>query len=170
MNIRAIARELGISRNTSAATWKPNLKSRSLHFARNHNHCLMNTEITSLSGSAIRIPIKSRRSLLSGKSWVWAIAEGWLSWESSSVLRPSLYRQNRSLASKPSPGGRYRSTWEPYETVSHIPLMTRFRPMGSTVDVETANRYGLRWLYDVANQRKHETIRTCPCDRWVEEQ
>lgn len=52
----------------------------------------------------------------------------------------------------------------------YIPLMTRLRPMGITVDVETANRYGLRWLYDVANQRKHETIRTCPCDRWVEEQ
>lgn len=38
--------------------------------------------------------------------------------------------------------------------------MTRLRPMGITVDVETANRYGLRWLYDVANQRKHETIQT----------
>ena len=50
----------------------------------------------------------------------------------------------------------------------YIPLMTRLRPMGITVDVETANRYGLRWLYDVANQRKHETIQTRPCDRWVE--
>uniref|UniRef100_UPI0039E0F133 IS21 family transposase n=1 Tax=Yersinia pestis TaxID=632 RepID=UPI0039E0F133 len=30
-------------------------------------------------------------------------------------------------------------------------------PMGITVDVETANRHGLRWLHDVANQRKHET-------------
>ncbi|MCW0312765.1 hypothetical protein NB694_002565 [Pantoea ananatis] len=39
----------------------------------------------------------------------------------------------------------------------YIPLMTRLRPMGITVDVETANRYGLRWLYDVVNQRKHET-------------
>ncbi|STW13349.1 putative transposase [Klebsiella pneumoniae subsp. rhinoscleromatis] len=48
----------------------------------------------------------------------------------------------------------------------YIPLMTRLRPMGITVDVETANRYGLRWLYDVANQRKHETIQTRPCDRW----
>ncbi len=37
--------------------------------------------------------------------------------------------------------------------------MTRLRPMGITVDVETANRHGLRWLHDVANQRKHETIR-----------
>lgn len=44
----------------------------------------------------------------------------------------------------------------------YIPLMTRLRPMGITVDVETANRYGLRWLYDVANQRKHETIQTRP--------
>lgn len=52
----------------------------------------------------------------------------------------------------------------------YIPLMTRLRPMGITVDVETANRYGLRWLYDVANQRKHETIQTRPCDRWMEEQ
>ncbi|WP_153752554.1 MULTISPECIES: IS21 family transposase [unclassified Citrobacter] len=52
----------------------------------------------------------------------------------------------------------------------YIPLMTRLRPMEITVDVETANRYGLRWLYDVANQRKHETIQTRPCDRWVEEQ
>ncbi len=40
----------------------------------------------------------------------------------------------------------------------YIPLMTRLRPMGITVDVETANRHGLRWLHDVANQRKHETI------------
>ncbi|HAV2138856.1 TPA: IS21 family transposase [Serratia marcescens] len=52
----------------------------------------------------------------------------------------------------------------------YIPLMTRLRPMGITVDIETANRYGLRWLYDVANQRKHETIQTRPCDRWMEEQ
>ncbi|GLR09553.1 hypothetical protein GCM10007905_22730 [Mixta theicola] len=41
----------------------------------------------------------------------------------------------------------------------YIPLMTRLYPMGGTVDVEIASRYGLRWLYDVANQRKHETIR-----------
>ena len=40
--------------------------------------------------------------------------------------------------------------------------MTRLRPMGITVDVETANRHGLRWLHDVANQRKHETIRARP--------
>ncbi len=42
--------------------------------------------------------------------------------------------------------------------------------MGITVDVETANRHGLRWLHDVANQRKHETIQARPCDRWLEEQ
>ncbi len=48
--------------------------------------------------------------------------------------------------------------------------MTRLRPMGITVDVETANRHGLRWLHDVANQRKHETIQARPCDRWLEEQ
>ncbi len=52
----------------------------------------------------------------------------------------------------------------------YIPLMTRLRPLGITVDVETANRYGLRWLHDVANQRRHETIQTRPCDRWIEEQ
>lgn len=40
----------------------------------------------------------------------------------------------------------------------YIPLMTRLRPMGITVDVETASRHGLRWLHDVANQRKHETV------------
>ncbi|AKS84263.1 istB-like ATP binding family protein [Yersinia pestis 790] len=34
----------------------------------------------------------------------------------------------------------------------YIPLMTRLRPMGITVDVETANRHGLRWLHDVANE------------------
>lgn len=44
----------------------------------------------------------------------------------------------------------------------YIPLMTRLRPMGITVDVETANRHGLRWLHDVANQRKHETIQPVP--------
>ncbi len=52
----------------------------------------------------------------------------------------------------------------------YIPLMTRLRPMGITVDTETANRYGLRWLHEVANQRRHETIRCRPCDRWLEEQ
>ncbi|EKP9680823.1 transposase, partial [Escherichia coli] len=52
----------------------------------------------------------------------------------------------------------------------YIPLMTRLRPMGITVDVETANRHGLRRLHDVANQRKHETIQARPCDRWLEEQ
>ncbi len=52
----------------------------------------------------------------------------------------------------------------------YILLMTRLRPMGITVDVETANRHGLRWLQDVANQRKHETIQARPCDRWLEEQ
>lgn len=52
----------------------------------------------------------------------------------------------------------------------YIPLMTRLRPIGITVDVETANRHGLPWLYDVANQRKHETIQARPCDRWLEEQ
>ncbi len=36
--------------------------------------------------------------------------------------------------------------------------------------LETANRHGLRWLHDVANQRKHETIQARPCDRWLEEQ
>ena len=30
--------------------------------------------------------------------------------------------------------------------------------------------HGLRWLHDVANQRKHETIQARPCDRWLEEQ
>ncbi len=44
----------------------------------------------------------------------------------------------------------------------YIPLMTRLRPMGITVDVETANRHGLRWLHDVANQQKHETIQDHP--------
>lgn len=28
----------------------------------------------------------------------------------------------------------------------------------------------LRWLHDVANQRKHETIQSPPCDRCFEEQ
>jgi len=55
-------------------------------------------------------------------------------------------------------------------TASTSPLMTRLRPMDIVVDVETANRHGLRWLYDVANQRVHETIKTLPCDRWTEEQ
>jgi len=52
----------------------------------------------------------------------------------------------------------------------YIPLMTRLRPMDIVVDVETANRHGLRWLYDVANQRIHETIKVRPCDRWSDEQ
>jgi hypothetical protein len=51
----------------------------------------------------------------------------------------------------------------------YIPLMTRQRPMVINVDVETANRYGLLWVHDVASQRKHETIQTRPCDQWLEE-
>ncbi|WP_336717763.1 IS21 family transposase [Pantoea ananatis] len=52
----------------------------------------------------------------------------------------------------------------------YIPLMTRLRPAGVTLDVETANREGWRWLSEVANQRMHQTILCRPCDRWVEEQ
>jgi hypothetical protein len=36
-------------------------------------------------------------------------------------------------------------------------LMTRLRSMVITINIETANRYDLRWLHDVANQRKHKT-------------
>lgn len=52
----------------------------------------------------------------------------------------------------------------------YVPLMTRLKPADVNLDIETANRYGLRWLHDVANQRKHETIQVRPCDRWLEEQ
>ncbi|WP_413741073.1 IS21 family transposase [Sodalis sp. RH15] len=52
----------------------------------------------------------------------------------------------------------------------YVPLMTRLKPADVQLDIETANRYGLRWLYDVANQRKHETIQARPCDRWLEDQ
>ncbi len=41
-----------------------------------------------------------------------------------------------------------------YTRNSFYPLMTRLRPMGITVDVETANRHGLRWLHDVAQPTK----------------
>lgn len=37
----------------------------------------------------------------------------------------------------------------------YIPLMTRLRPLGISVDVETASRYSLHWLHDGANQQKH---------------
>jgi len=52
----------------------------------------------------------------------------------------------------------------------YIPLMTRLRPAGVTLDVETANYEGWRWLREVANQREHQTIHCRPCDRWLEEQ
>lgn len=52
----------------------------------------------------------------------------------------------------------------------YIPLMTRLKPAGVSVDVDTANREGHRWLSEVANQREHQTIHCRPCDRWVEEQ
>lgn len=52
----------------------------------------------------------------------------------------------------------------------YIPLMTRLRPAGVAVDVETANREGRRWLSEVANQRVHQTIHCRPCERWVEDQ
>ncbi|AJJ51386.1 IS21 family transposase [Yersinia pestis] len=44
----------------------------------------------------------------------------------------------------------------------YIPLMTRLRPMGITVDVETANRHGLRWLHDVANNESMKQSRPVP--------
>ena len=66
-----------------------------------------------------------------------------------------------------------------YACVRHSPFKTKIIAFHNafhgrslfTVSVgETANRHGLRWLHDVANQRKHETIQARPCDRWLEEQ
>lgn len=68
MSIRAIARELGISRNTVRSHLKAKSEKRSIHHARHHHHFSMDIVITSLSGSAMRIPTKSRRPLLPGKS------------------------------------------------------------------------------------------------------
>lgn len=73
MSIRTIAIELGISRNTVRSHLKAKSESRSIHHARYHHHCSMNTAIISVSGSATRIPTKSRLPLLPGKSWSWAI-------------------------------------------------------------------------------------------------
>ena len=75
------------------------------------------------------------------------------------------HRSVRPISAKHAQASRFLQ-----QSRFYIPLMTRLRPMGITVDVETANRHGLRWLHDVANQRKHETIQARPCDRWLEEQ
>ncbi|MEJ5044925.1 IS21 family transposase [Pantoea nemavictus] len=92
-------------------------------------------------------------------------------------FNPSLWQFGKEMASLPGcvsyTGPRPRaklSGWQYTRNSFYIPLMTRLRPMDIVVDVETANRHGLRWLYDVANQRIHETIKVRPCDRWNDEQ
>ena len=74
MSIRAIARELGISRNTvrshlKAKSEKPQYSPRPAP----------SSLLDEYRDSAMRIPTKSRRPLLPGKSWSWAIVEGLLS-------------------------------------------------------------------------------------------
>ncbi|ACY85916.1 putative transposase [Edwardsiella piscicida] len=75
------------------------------------------------------------------------------------------YRQQPRIHFVGTLFGQYKVYEVPTETCNNLHPMYQF-----TVDVETANRYGLRWLHDVANQRRHETIQTRPCDRWIEEQ
>lgn len=48
----------------------------------------------------------------------------------------------------------------------YVPLDSRLRQAGLTVDVATANREVTRWLSEVANVRIHATLLEKPADRW----
>lgn len=49
------------------------------------------------------------------------------------------------------------------------PLVGRLRQVGLALDVETANAEVLAWLRDVANVRRHASLKQRPIDRWAEE-
>lgn len=51
----------------------------------------------------------------------------------------------------------------------YVPLSSRLKQCGLTVDVETANVEVLKWLRDVANVRKHQTTLEVPTHRWRQE-
>jgi transposase len=51
----------------------------------------------------------------------------------------------------------------------YVPLMTKLRATGLTLDVETANHEVRRWLNNVANVRTHRTTGAVPQVRWSAE-
>jgi len=51
----------------------------------------------------------------------------------------------------------------------YVPLASRLKQAGLTLDVETANLEVLTWLRDVANARVHRTTRAVPTERWQQE-
>ena len=50
-----------------------------------------------------------------------------------------------------------------------VPLASRLKQAGLTLDAETANLEVLKWLRDVANARTHQTTQAVPAERWAEE-
>jgi len=46
----------------------------------------------------------------------------------------------------------------------HVPLASRLKQMGMTVDVQTANAEVAKWLRDVANKRIHPVTQKAPAD------
>jgi transposase len=51
----------------------------------------------------------------------------------------------------------------------YVPLTSRLKQAGLTLDVETANLEVLAWLQDVANARVHRTTQAVPTERWQQE-
>lgn len=52
----------------------------------------------------------------------------------------------------------------------YFPLVGQLKSLGLTLDKETANFYVLKWLNEVANQRRHATTGAIPFERLIEEQ
>jgi hypothetical protein len=51
----------------------------------------------------------------------------------------------------------------------YVPLMSKLRAAGLTVDTQTANQEVRRWLNNVANAREHGTTKAVPQVRWSAE-
>lgn len=173
MCIRAIARELGISRNTvrshlKAKSEKPQYSPRPASSSLLDESCHRNA-FSFFGGVPREVLYDNMKTVVLQRD---AYQTG------QHRFHPSLWQFGKEMGFSPrlcrpfraQTKGKVERMVQYTRNSFYIPLMTRLRPMGITVDVETANRYGLRWLYDVANQRKHETIQTRPCDRWLEEQ
>lgn len=48
----------------------------------------------------------------------------------------------------------------------YVPLATRLKQVGLSMDVDTANLEVRRWLREVANVRRHQGIHAVPAERW----
>lgn len=118
MSIRAIARELGISRNTVRSHLKA--KSEKPQYSPRPAPSSLLDEYRDYISKRISDahPYKIPATVIAREIMELGYRGGLISGESSSANRPCQHRQNRSFASKPSPDGRCRLTGGPCETAS----------------------------------------------------